>query len=68
MSIITKSIIKRTKSGVDINNQRFKPYSKQYKKKSKRVDLTLTGQMLNSISSNDDQIFMTNQFASNKVA
>lgn len=45
------SIINRTQSGKDINNKTFKPYSKAYaaKKTSSKVNLTDTGQMLNSI-------------------
>lgn len=45
------SITKRTQAGKDINNKSFKKYSKEYAKKkgSVRVNLTDTGQMLNSI-------------------
>ena len=50
--ILKERIIKRTKSGRDVDNQAFKPYTKEYakKKRSNKVDLTLTGQMLNSLN------------------
>lgn len=45
---VKSGIIKRTKSGVDVNNKSFKPYSKAYRHNGK-VDLTIKGRMLNSI-------------------
>lgn len=50
------SIINRTQSGKDYNNQQFKPYSKTYAKAKQkefgtsRVNLTRTQQMLNAIT------------------
>lgn len=52
---IIVDIINRTQSGKDINNKTFKPYTKQYAQIKKRfggkVNLTVTGNMLNSIDS-----------------
>ena len=54
---IIERIIKRTQSGKDVNGDKFAPYSKSYREsknfkiagKSKRVNLTLSEEMLNSI-------------------
>jgi hypothetical protein len=56
LEVIDK-IIKRTKQGKDKNGEQFKPYSKKYERsfnfkiagKSSQVDLTLSGDMLDSI-------------------
>lgn len=48
---ITVSLVKRTKSGKDMNNKPFKPYSKGYKKKNRNVNLTVKGTMLGNITS-----------------
>lgn len=67
-TLLKERIIKRTKSGYDVQNQPFKPYSKQYakKKKSNKVDLTLTGQMLNSLQINADGLSVQSGFARDK--
>ncbi len=42
---------RRTKSGLDINNKKFKKYTTEYMEKKKtNVNLTLTGKMLKDIS------------------
>lgn len=63
------SIIKRTKSGKDIELNSFKQYTSKYikKKKSTKVDLTLTGHMLNSLNINESQIYLNNKFAQDKA-
>ena len=67
---IRNSIVSRTKSGYDKNNNAFKPYTPNYakKKKSSKVDLTLTGHMLNSLQVlSNDTIGLTNNFAIQKA-
>ena len=50
-SEIVTGIILRTQKGKDKNNKTFKPYSAEYaKNKGSKVNLTVTGNMLNSIS------------------
>lgn len=50
-SEIVTGIILRTQKGKDKNNKSFKPYSAAYAKKKKtKVNLTVTGNMLNAIS------------------
>lgn len=72
-AILTKirnSIVFRTKSGYDKNNNAFKPYTPNYakKKKSSKVDLTLTGHMLNSLQVlNQNTIGLNDNFAINKA-
>jgi hypothetical protein len=48
---IKEIMIKRTKSGRDVNGKDFKPYSKNYAEKKRKtlVNLTDTGLMLDSI-------------------
>ena len=54
---IARFIIERTRKGLDINNRPFKAYSESYKDsidfdnagKTNRVNLTLTGEMLNTV-------------------
>lgn len=67
-TILKQRIIKRTKSGHDVDNQSFKPYSKQYakKKKSNKVDLTLTGHMLNSLGISPQGLSVQNGNARDK--
>lgn len=48
---IIADIVKRTKSGRDMNNKAFKPYSEKYKKKNRNVNLTVKGTMLGNITS-----------------
>lgn len=59
--IIIDRIIKRTKSGLDIDLRKFKPYSKSYSKQkgSNRVDLSDTGAMLASIKYDIDNDSVT---------
>ena len=60
---IIERIIKRTKSGKDVDGDKFAAYSKAYKKsldfkiagKSSKVNLTLSDEMLNSIEHLSDQ-------------
>lgn len=53
-SEIIVDIIERTQKGKDVNNKSFKKYSSSYAKTkakmSSRVNLTVTGNMLNAIS------------------
>ena len=70
LSKIRNKIVLRTKSGKDKNNVAFKPYSFGYakKKRSTKVDLTLSGHMLNSFQPiSDSQIGFTNIYAQNKA-
>lgn len=67
---IRDSIVNRTKKGYDYNLKPFKPYTSKYakKKKSNKVNLTLTGHMLNSLQVlTDDTIGLNNSFAQNKA-
>lgn len=67
---IRNSIVSRTKSGYDKNNNAFNPYTPKYakKKKSNKVDLTLTGHMLNSLQVlSNDTIGLNNNFAISKA-
>lgn len=69
---VRDDIIKRTKTGLDYNDQPFVPYAKSNKSKiGQTVDLTQSGQMLNSIKprANDTsaQIYITNNTAISKT-
>lgn len=63
---LRKYILARTQSGKDTYNQSFLPYTPQYAKKkgTKKVNLRLTGHMLNDLKTiNDDTIGITNPYA-----
>lgn len=66
---VRNSIKARTQSGKDFENKPFKPYKPAYakKKKSSKVDLTLTGHMLNSLKVNKDTIYLDNAYAQDKA-
>lgn len=67
---IANQIVKRTKSGKDYNLQTFKPYTQTYakKKKKRKVDLTLSGLMLQSLRPiKDDTIGFNNTIAQNRA-
>lgn len=64
-------MVQRTASGKDINNENFKPYTKEYAAKKgvsrNSVDLILTGDMLNSIEKDAPGDFVDIQIASNET-
>lgn len=63
---LRKYILARTQSGKDTYNQAFLPYTPQYAKKkgTKKVNLRLTGHMLNDLKAiNDDTMGLTNPYA-----
>ena len=66
---VKTSILKRTKRGYDVDGNKFKPYTPAYAKSkgSKKVNLTNTGQMLDSLDIKKDKLYMNNSFAANKL-
>ena len=64
-------MVQRTASGKDINNENFKPYTKEYAAKKgvsrNAVDLILTGDMLNSIEKDAPGDFVDIQIASDET-
>ena len=52
-----KRIVDRTKRGLDVDGQPFKPYSSNYKKKGRsiKVNLKVSGELLKSIKEDPDR-------------